>query len=176
MPNYCFNSLRIIGPAEDIAVFLRHSLCFQQFVPCPVEQRNQVWGTKWDAFDFQVVYQEDTVCDLQFRTAWGPPIPFLTKLNALYPACWFKLLFEVELGWGSGLWIHYYTPTHKKPVEHLLEWKEPCVNPHGDLILSEDESEDGMAVHPSPTLSSPPTPSSPRPAFFEPLPYPTKQV
>ncbi len=161
MPNYCFNSLRIVGPAEEIAEFLKHDLSFQHFVPCPVEKRNMCWGTKWEAIDFQIIAQEETMCQLKFLTAWGPPIRFLAQLNALYPACWFKLLFEVEGGWGSGLWIHYYHPTSKKSVERLLEWKEPFMGSEG-LVLSEDESE-GEAVHP---VS--------RPEFLEPLPSPPK--
>jgi hypothetical protein len=169
MPNYCFNSLRIVGAAEEITEFLKHNLSFQHFVPCEVDQRNLYWGTKWGAIDLRVVHRDDTTCNLEFRTAWGPPIPFLTKLNALYPACWFKLVFEIELGWGSGLWIHYYTPKDKRPVERLLEWKEPYMTPCG-LHVSDDESEEGAAIHPSPA-----SPTSPRPEFLEPFPFPNNQ-
>ena len=157
MPNYCFNSLRIVGAPAEIGEFLKYNLSFQHFVPCAENQRSEYWGTKWEAIDFRVVSLDETACNVEFRTAWAPPIPFLTRLNALYPACWFKLVFEIELGWGSGLWIHHYSK-NKRPVCRMIEWKEPFPLENGTFhVPSDDDSDDcemGEAIHPLPKSPS----------------------
>ena len=132
MPNYCFNSLRIIGPAEDIKAFVEHGLDFQHFVPCNEDDCSAQWGTKWGPIDFVVKYADEFDCKLEFRTAWAPPIPFLEKLNAQHPSCWFKLEYEVELGWGSGIWIHSLCPKTGTPICRVFTWEEPPNYPLDD--------------------------------------------
>jgi hypothetical protein len=153
MPNYCFNSLRIIGPAEDIKTFVEQRLDFQHFVPCGPDECSSKWGTKWGPIDFEVEYVNEFDCKVIFRTAWGPPIPFLKALNLQHPSCWFKLEYEVELGWGSGIWIHSLCPNTQTPICQTFEWKEPPNYPmeNGAFLLPT------LPLNP-PFLESPPTP------------------
>jgi hypothetical protein len=151
MPNWCYNSLRIIGPSENIKDVIKNELSFQQYVPCAmdIESQSEEWGTKWGPSDFRVKHEGEFDCNVSFMTAWGPPIPFLEKLNEKMPECWFKLEWEVELGWGSGMWIHSLTPKRRQPVVKVFQWEEPPCYPmaNGKFLLpcgddSEDEKEE----------------------------------
>jgi hypothetical protein len=87
MPNWCWNQLRVIGPAENIADMLEHNLDFQHYVPCDpdCDAQSEAWGTKWTHQDYQVLYKGEFDMKVEFRTAWAPPIAFLEKLNARLP-------------------------------------------------------------------------------------------
>ena len=162
MPNWCYNTLRIVGPSDNIKDVLANELSFQQYVPCAetIEARYEAWGTKWEASDFQVEHEGEFDCKVQFRTAWGPPIPFLEKLNERMPECWFKLEWEVELGWGSGMWIHSLTPKRRKPVVRVFQWEEPpnyptskgkFLLPRGDESESDSDESEEAPVQPEET-------------------------
>lgn len=178
MPNWCFNTLRIVGPSENIKDVLAHELSFQHYVPCAedIEERYAEWGTKWEAKDFNVEYEGEFDCKVTFLTAWAPPFPFLEKLNALMPECWFKLGWEIELGLGSGIWIHSLTPKWRKPVKHVFQWEEPPCYPmeNGKFLLPKGDESDDDETQPKPPTSSPV--SSPRPEFIEAFHLPKKRI
>lgn len=44
------------------------------------------WGTKWNAYNLDIVTEEDTVFDFRFDTAWSPPDPVFAAL-AERPEC-----------------------------------------------------------------------------------------
>ena len=60
---------------------------------------NDNWGTKWDAVDC-VMKRGSKVCptsdrmDFKFRTAWAPPINWLTTVGAIFSNLWFKLEYD----------------------------------------------------------------------------------
>ncbi len=42
------------------------------------------WGTKWGAYDVEVLKNTDDELSLQFNTAWGPPEPVFYKLEEMF--------------------------------------------------------------------------------------------
>jgi hypothetical protein len=146
MPNYCWNRLRVIGPSENIKDVLEHKLDFQHYAPVPSDDQDayeEAWGTKCGPMDYEVLRQEEFELKVQFRTAWAPPLAFLQKLNRHFPACWFKLEFEVECGWGSGIWIHSLTK-RRNSITRVFQWQEPPCYPmeDGSFLLPEDSDEE----------------------------------
>ena len=142
MPNSCWNTLRLVGPVEVIKEVLEHNLSFQHFVPCEsdCDAQTAAWGTKWEAGDVNVLYSDENQCKLEFRTAWAPPIRFLEAFLARFPTCWVKLTWEIELGWGSGIWIHYRN-RHGEPITSVFQWEEAVGYPlkNGRFVWDSDE-------------------------------------
>jgi hypothetical protein len=108
MPNWCHNVLCIAGPAEDIAAYISKTtkkdgvpqLLFNDEVPVPesetdVEPYYDAWGTKWETHGAEWDYTEGSmVCDVQFETAWGPPIAWMRTVSAKYPTLLFQLDYD----------------------------------------------------------------------------------
>lgn len=64
--------------------------------------RMEHWGTKWELYDFNDVALEPGTCDIQFSSAWNPPIPIIKALSEQYPDLQFGLVY-CELGnWFAG--------------------------------------------------------------------------
>lgn len=60
------------------------------------------WGTKWDASDPSVDFDEDSEeVTITFQTAWGPPRPFVEAVSAKFPMLRFTLMYA-EPGMGFG--------------------------------------------------------------------------
>jgi hypothetical protein len=66
------------------------------------EWRVERWGTKWPARgpdysrpdDIPVQRAEEGAADIQFHTAWSPPIPVVTALGERFPALAFNLHYH----------------------------------------------------------------------------------
>lgn len=43
------------------------------------------WGTKWNAYDEDIIEEDSETYIICFHTAWGPPEPVITKLREMYP-------------------------------------------------------------------------------------------
>lgn len=43
------------------------------------------WGTKWNAYEFELVDQEPDKLVIRFQTAWSVPVPVLQRLVELHP-------------------------------------------------------------------------------------------
>ena len=56
------------------------------------------WGTKWDASDSYIADEdtEDPMIQIQFNTAWSPPIEWLQKATKKYPFLQFTMNVEEE--------------------------------------------------------------------------------
>lgn len=68
------------------------------------------WGTKWDASDPTVEYNEGdylgehgttSSIDFAFRTAWSPPTAFLVELSRQYPLLHIENEWQEEQGFGA---------------------------------------------------------------------------
>jgi hypothetical protein len=60
------------------------------------------WGTKWNAYSFDVASCEPERLEFMFATAWSSPSPIWRKLCELYP----QLTFHVQAfdeGWGFAV-------------------------------------------------------------------------
>ena len=52
------------------------------------------WGTKWDACDKSVEYEDDEILALTFNTAWSPPEGIIEKLREKYPELSFQCFYD----------------------------------------------------------------------------------
>jgi hypothetical protein len=43
----------------------------------------QNWGTKWNAYSFELVSEDSNTLNVQFDTAWSPPDPIFEKLQEM---------------------------------------------------------------------------------------------
>lgn len=101
MPNYCENRVKFTAPDEEMAsklsLAIKSGKLFSEFIETPsditdngaiLDWRVRNWGTKWEPIDLFDFDQEGLEFNLEFFTAWSPPIPFYDKL--------LELNFEVE--------------------------------------------------------------------------------
>lgn len=54
--------------------------------------RNEHWGVKWDANEFDMGSEGPTHLQFMFNTPWGPARPVLAKMREMWP----KLDFKIE--------------------------------------------------------------------------------
>ena len=52
------------------------------------------WGTKWDAGDVDIEYQDSEILELEFDTAWSPPEGIMEKLREKYPELSFSCFYD----------------------------------------------------------------------------------
>ena len=52
------------------------------------------WGTKWDACDKSVEYEDSEILALTFNTAWSPPEGIVEKLREKYPELSFSCFYD----------------------------------------------------------------------------------
>ena len=52
------------------------------------------WGTKWDACDKTVEYEDSEILALTFNTAWSPPEGIVEKLRERYPELNFQCFYD----------------------------------------------------------------------------------
>jgi hypothetical protein len=83
-----FNKPDVIN---EIANRARGENFFGSFFPIPEDATGilpgtKVWGTKWDIsyIDISINYRDDNFIELQFDTAWSPPITFYEKFIDKY--------------------------------------------------------------------------------------------
>jgi hypothetical protein len=157
MPNNCRNIITIVGHKEDLQEINANKLSFEYFCPPPdtlteKEQYNwriNNWGTKWDAYDMEIIeetsdmgdeYTRDHIFEATFTTAWDPPIPFVESLLKLFPRCWMKLTWKTEDN-QAGVFVQYYKnrdPT--KSVATYAKWfeAEPRLTTSGEILVPDD--------------------------------------
>ena len=52
------------------------------------------WGTKWDACDKSIDYEDSEILALTFNTAWSPPEGVVEKLRENYPELTFQCFYD----------------------------------------------------------------------------------
>lgn len=132
MPNWCFNRLRVSGPAKDLTRFQKQAegfspwfhpepgqakeqLNFHSFVPIPpavqaagyeaagYEWELRHWGCKWGACHVCLVDEWEGGVLYEFDTAWSPPLPFLEQVSLAWPTLVFVMDYEEPLDGFKGL-------------------------------------------------------------------------
>ena len=108
MPNWCSNSLVVTGPENVLKNFIAkgeseegQSFSMNPFVPMPVGIESgwydwacENWGTKWDINEARVAANyKDGEVEIDFDTAWGPPLKFVEKASGLFPELIFRLMY-----------------------------------------------------------------------------------
>lgn len=137
MPNHCMNELLIVAKTEERLNEIRGEIeseeCplfdFSRIVPEPEYEedsgdvmpqwwtwRNAYWGTKWNAYDAEMVEDEAFSVRLSFTTAWGPPLPVIAAFAAKYPDTAIALQYE-EPGMGFAGDLHYVAGVQRVAIE-----------------------------------------------------------
>lgn len=101
MPNYCDNSVTIVGDPNQVEQLWDRMTChgrqgffFDAIMPEPerirdsdqcLEWRSQHWGDKYDGSDdYRQVEYVPGAWKLRFTTAWAPPVPVYRRLCEEY--------------------------------------------------------------------------------------------
>lgn len=141
MPNWVTNNVKIISTEDVIDQIEEHKLSFNHFVPRPsIEEENWYqwnidnWGTKWDLGegDVSIDRSDEETLDLDFSTAWSPPIKFLENLAKLFDKIYIECNYMDEsMGFkgfliitkcNNELKVQEYTwtpPSTSESIEHL---------------------------------------------------------
>lgn len=176
MPNWCHNTLHIIGPTNEAAALRsrattsRSEFDFQAIVPMPDAIDDwqswccEHWGTNKVAFDAvwmapQRAMKRDAQQVAFFNTAWSPPIPIVAELSRSFPALILRLEYNEPLwGFRGFATMQAGEQIAAKHEEYVLE--EECVctshglqyldHPDGVYIgQGRDADADGPAAAPS---------------------------
>lgn len=120
MPNWCFNSLTVHGPARELRAFMEAAACpatdespaqpfsAQALRPMPEETalRNydapnggyqwelKYWGCKWGISDAELRLELANRALFTFDTAWSPPTELIRFVAAAHPELTFTLTYE----------------------------------------------------------------------------------
>jgi len=145
MPNHCTCHVTVIGHQEDIDIFATHQLSFAHFVPRPEEAEAdwytwnvEHWGTKWEAWDYVERFHEENLLDVEFVTAWAPPIAFFEALLLKYPRCWLKCIFHEE-GGIAGVWVGWVKAGTVKSKHIFWNEPEPRLTTQGEIYIADAE-------------------------------------
>lgn len=126
MPNYVYTSLEVSGSKEELAKFKEKAskpyksdgiteagdLLFWNFVrPESIEwwDKNwyewniENWGTKWDACESTLCYEDEYSLSYSFSTAWDLPRPVFEAMAKQHPKLSFHAYCQEEQGWGEEL-------------------------------------------------------------------------
>ncbi len=123
MPNWCNNTLRINGTAEEIAQlnWKDNDSFFAPFIPRPenigddwYDWSLRNWGCKWDC-QVEIVDDSDDYLEIQLNTPWSPPLSGILKLSILFPNCTFELKYSEPGCDFQGQAIY----ENGKEIEHL---------------------------------------------------------
>jgi hypothetical protein len=107
MPNYCWNTVTVTGPAADIAAIRDAEFSFAKLVPAAEttsEAQAAAWGTERDRYEYTVKASGAQGLRVTFITSWLPPIKFLKTLLKQRPGLWIKAEWTGEDG-DAGVWI-----------------------------------------------------------------------
>lgn len=75
------------------------------------------WGTKWNAYSFELVGEDENTLNVEFDTAWSPPTPIFEKLEAMgYD------VGAVSIDEDSGVEPYYYGNECSFGVNRELEF------------------------------------------------------
>jgi hypothetical protein len=133
MPNYCENTITFVGKKETIQYLKDTELHFDKIRPVPpknpfgkkgllVSEQSDLWGTKWDRWDYSVREEEETTLCVNFRTAWGIPYKFLEYLVTRFPDLWLIATFYVE---GDAGGSYFLMNRNGLPFWKYQRWSEP---------------------------------------------------
>lgn len=119
MANRCYNILTITGNHESLLSLLDYVksnegvLDFNRIIPYQIERdqsaagaaeqieiesdwRVEHWGSKWNATDPSLKWENDEKVIFEFDTAWAPSIPITIALSKKYPDLFFTHHYDVS--------------------------------------------------------------------------------
>jgi hypothetical protein len=84
--------------------------------PTWYEWCNATWGTKWNAYELEIVTDEAQMLVLRFQTAWSTPAPVFEKLALMYPDLTFTTDSYDEGGKFAAHGLAYRGEFHEENV------------------------------------------------------------
>lgn len=119
MANRCYNELTITGNHENLQLLSDYVnsdegvLDFNRIIPYQIEKdqstagaaeqldtdtdwRVEHWGTKWNATNPSLKWENDEKVIFEFDTAWAPAIPVTVALSGKYPDLVFAHHYDVS--------------------------------------------------------------------------------
>lgn len=163
MPNWCYNSLVVSGDPETLDRWLSKLGAepdgfLSAFYPVDPDkdwyfEQVEKWGTKWDVpvKALELVTELEDSYQVVFETAWSPPVPWLVKVAADYPALHFAMRY-IEEGMGfvgatvAQGEIVAVVETDEMPdypenddMESCNEWSEACYALRDELGAQAEE-------------------------------------
>ena len=141
MPNKCHDTLKLTGPASELARFKKLAaggsalgrrvqaetadlLNFNRLVPMPKDllparckdQRDdwiwRNWGCR-DALDASLSRETSKTLVYEFWTAWSPPLRLIQRLSTRWTQCHFEVEYFIVHTWISGT-----ARAHKGVLKH----------------------------------------------------------
>jgi len=110
MPNWCENKLTVDNVTPAFQKFLKEEggFSFERMAKPnrpesdeagwgTVAAQNAAWGTKWDLVEHEAREIADLLADgndVQFDTAWSPPIKAIQALSNMFPEVSFTLAYH----------------------------------------------------------------------------------
>ena len=91
MPNWCLNTVLFEGGRDDIMrvkAQFPQTFKFSDLVPLPspsIDVAYRLWGTKWEPQDTFITVSGRTSYQIDFDTAWNPPLPWLLAVSRAFP-------------------------------------------------------------------------------------------
>ena len=103
MPNWCENTLTVMGEKEKISEFRekgksdKTDLSLDRLYPEPsrsknLDWRSSNWGCKWDV-EAELVYDSEAYLEYAFLSPWSPPVNWLEKVCKDFPELGFVLKY-----------------------------------------------------------------------------------
>jgi len=124
MSNWVYNEMSVYGEKQKLAEFKEHvagknlsGFSFENITPKPNETSSwakggfpgwlnwgyEHWGTKWDAWDTDLLFKKDCL-QCKFTTANSPPFPIYDKLIESFPQLSFEIVsYETVNDWAYEL-------------------------------------------------------------------------
>jgi hypothetical protein len=131
MPNWVTNELVVTGDTAQLKDFKskfftkvdgKKHPTFSVIVSMPIEEKDNWydwncnnWGTKWEPTHYEKNQVTAEIVDIQFDTAWSPPIEFFNTCADIYDKLRFKCYFIDEMGNFCGMF-------DVKGDEHTIEY------------------------------------------------------
>lgn len=81
--------------------------------------RNKHWGTKWGAYEVNVVIDGNQVT-ITFQTAWSPPWPIIAKLTEIIPTFDLVYVDEAPNFWGKASYVNGKEVRHSQNCDDEL--------------------------------------------------------
>ena len=117
MPNWCSNSMVIIGPANQVKSIVDavrptdnddDNPKFTKFMPQPVDEAGELvggvdwqyenWGTKWGDCNTDIAYEDyesdPASASINYDTAWGPMSKLVAEISRQHPDVTIDIEYE----------------------------------------------------------------------------------
>ena len=146
MPNDCYNTVTIGAEPEVIQMLIDCEFKFENLRPhsaiSPTDGKDfnenwyewscHNWGTKWDRSEYNLLMSGRKGLQIEFVTAWCPPIELLKYLIKTHNI-WVKCEW-CEEGGLAGIFIGEYDG--EKVLEREFTWEDWCLEEHVDRLGS----------------------------------------